>query len=171
MEAGQMEAGQPVCGPEDIAPPRGPSLSDIGLDNFAPYLMNRAMGRWNAGLQAVLREHGLTTPQMRALAVLCVRPGITILELSVYTVIEQSTLSRTLDAMEARGLIRRTRSSSDARAREVYLTTAGRTAFARFWPAMLAGYERMLAGVSPEERAVFVTVLQKILRNIRRHPL
>lgn len=160
--------GKPLAEPAADA---APGLGDIGLDNFAPYLMNRAIGRWNAGLRAVLKEHGLTTAQMRALAVLSVRSGITIVELAVYTVIEQSTLSRTLEGLEARGLVRRAAREGDGRAREVFLTEAGAAAFARFWPEMLAGYEQMLDGVTEQERAVFITVLQKILRNIRLHPL
>ena len=40
----------------------------MGLDNFAPYLMNRIMGRYNAALSAEMAALGLTTPQMRSLA-------------------------------------------------------------------------------------------------------
>ena len=47
-----------------------PRLGEIGLDNFAPYLMNRIMGRYNASLRQEMAALGLTTPQMRSLAVL-----------------------------------------------------------------------------------------------------
>ena len=50
---------------------RVPTLGQIGLQHFAPYLMNRIMARWNADLAADFREHGLTI-QMRTLAVLSV---------------------------------------------------------------------------------------------------
>jgi len=148
-----------------------PTLGEIGLDHFAPYLMNRAMGRWNAEMRAVLRAHGLTTAQMRALAVLSARPGLTVAELAVFTVTEQSTMSRTLDTLEARGLIARGDRPGDGRAREARVTTAGAAAFARFWPQMLDGYERMLDGVATPDREIFIRVLQQILRNIRRHPI
>lgn len=156
-------------GPPDPQPPR--TLGEIGLDHFAPYLMNRAMGRWNAEMRAVLRAHGLSTAQMRALAVLSVRPGLTVAELAVYTVTEQSTMSRTLDTLEARGLLHRSVRSGDGRAREARLTSEGTEAFARFWPLMLNGYERMLEGVATPDREVFIRVLQQILRNIRHHPI
>ena len=49
-------------------------LGEIGLSNFAPYLMNRIMGRYNADLRQEMGKLGLTTPKMRALAVLSDAP-------------------------------------------------------------------------------------------------
>ncbi|NRG17769.1 MarR family transcriptional regulator [Rhizobiales bacterium] len=147
------------------------TLGEIGLDRFAPYLMNRVMGRWNADIQKALREFGLTTAQMRALAVLSVIPGLTIMELSVYTVTEQSTMSRTLDGLESQGFVRRVARADDARAREIFLTDAGAAAFARVWPLMRDAYEKMLAGIGEEEREAFLGTLRRIVRNVRRHNL
>ena len=48
------------------------TLGQIGLQQFAPYLMNRIMGRYNATLRDDLRKQGLTIPQVRTLAVLSV---------------------------------------------------------------------------------------------------
>ena len=76
-----------------------PLLGEIGLDNFAPYLMNRIMGRYNASLRQEMSALGLTTPKMRSLAVLAIRDGLLIRELAVYAVVEQSTLSRALDGL------------------------------------------------------------------------
>lgn len=76
--------------------PPPPDLGEIGLANYPPYLMNRIMGRYNANLRAEMAELGLTTPKMRALAVLSVVDAPLIGELAVYTMTEQSTLSRAL---------------------------------------------------------------------------
>ena len=84
-----------------------PTLGEIGLDHFAPYLLNRIVARWNADLAAELKEHDLNTIQMRTLAVLSLMSGATVNELAVYTVTEQSTMSRSLDGMERDGLVRR----------------------------------------------------------------
>ena len=92
-----------------------PQLVDIGLGNYAPYLMNRIMGRYNAALRDEMAELGLTTPKMRALAVLSVVDAPLIRELSVYTVVEASTLSRALDQLQADGLIRRETDPTDSR--------------------------------------------------------
>lgn len=148
---------------------RGASLGELGLQQFAPYLMNRIMGRYNATLRDELREHGLTTPQMRILAILAVMDGLTINEVAVYSVIEQSTLSRTLDAMETQGLLRRETQSSDNRIRRIYLSDKGRALFDDVWPVMRSAFDTMFAGVGDGEYAAFVGVLQQVLRNVRQH--
>ncbi len=118
-----------------VPPGRRPSMGEIGLNQFDPYLLNRISARWNADMAEVVKAHDLTTARMRALAVLSVAPGLTINELSVYAVTEQSTLSRNLDAMEEQGLIRRRMRAEDGRVREIHLTEKGRETFRR----LLAG--------------------------------
>ena len=93
-------------------------------------------------MPAELKEHDLNTIQMRTLAVLSLMSGATVNELSVYTVTEQSTMSRSLDGMERDGLVRRQHRADDMRVREVHVTEKGREAFRRFWPTMHAGFER-----------------------------
>ena len=144
-------------------------LGEIGLNNFAPYLMNRIMGRYNAGLRNEMAELGLSTPKMRALAVLSVIDGLQIGQLAVYAVVEQSTMSRTLDAMMAENLVQRVADTEDSRVTRIVITDTGRGTFERIWPSMAEQYERMFAGISDDERAAFVSTLQRILRNIRQH--
>lgn len=146
-------------------------LADIGLTNFAPYLMNRIMGRYNAGFREELAGLGLTTPKARALAVLSVIDAPLIGELAVYTVTEQSTLSRALDQLQSDGLIRRDTDPTDSRATRVTITDAGRAVFADLWPHMLAAQERMFRDIPEPERQAFLTTLQKMLVNIRKHEI
>ena len=145
------------------------SLADIGLDAFAPYLMNRIMGRYNAALRAEMAALGLTTPQMRALAVLSVVEAPLIGELAVFAVVDPSTLSRALDQLGAEGHIARLRDAGDSRAVRVRLAPSGRALFARLWPQMAAAHARMFAGIAPEDHAAFVRVLRRMLANIRQH--
>jgi DNA-binding MarR family transcriptional regulator len=147
------------------------TLGQIGLQQFAPYLMNRIMGRYNATLREEYRREGRTVPQVRTLAVLSVSDGITVGDLSVYTVIEQSTLSRTLDGLEAEGLVRRESGDTDSRVRKVFLTDEGRAEFNRAWPAMHDAFETMFEGMDDAEYSALVVTLQKMLRNIRKHDI
>ena len=151
--------------------PLQPRLGEIGLSNYAPYLMNRIMGRYNASLRAEMADLGLTTPKMRVLAVLSVVEGPLIRELSVLTVVEQSTLSRALDQLQAEALIRREVDAADSRAVRVFITEAGRATFEALWPHMAAAQARMFRGIPEEERRAFVGTLQKMLTNIRKHEI
>lgn len=157
-----------MSSPESEAP-RIPSLGQIGLQEFDPYLLNRVSARWNADMGEVLREHGLSTVRMRVLAVLAVTPRLSIAELAVFAVTEQSTLSRNLDAMEEGGLVCRTVRENDARAREIAITEAGRDLFDAVWPRMHALHERMFRGIDPDEHRRFTDTLRKVLRNVRVH--
>ena len=144
-------------------------FDDIGLENFAPYLMNRIMGRYNAALSTEMAELGLTTPQMRSLAILSTVDGILIRELAVYAVVQQSTLSRALDALSKDGLIRRETDSDDSRAIRVFLTEQGREVHNKLWPHMASAYDAMFKGVQEDDKRAFVATLQTMLRNIRKH--
>ena len=151
--------------------PVQPRLGEIGLGNFAPYLMNRIMGRYNASLRAEMADLGLTTPKMRVLAVLSVVEGPLIRELSVLTVVEQSTLSRSLVQLQVEALIRREVDAADSRAVRVFISEAGRATFEALWPHMAAAQARMFRGVPDDERRAFVGTLQKMLHNIRKHEI
>lgn len=152
-------------GPEDEQP--APRLGEIGLSNYAPYLMNRIMGRYNSSLRAEMAARGLSTAQMRALAVLSIIDGMRIRDLAVYAAVEQSTLSRALETMAASGLVRRAADPGDSRAARVFVTEAGRATFETLWPHMAASYGRMFAGIGEDEHRAFVATLQKILVNVR----
>ncbi len=148
---------------------RLPSLGEIGLDHFAPYLINRISARWNTDLGNQIKEQGLTTLQMRVLAILTVMAGSTVNEVAVFAVTEQSTMSRTLDGMERDGLVRRKARRGDARVRELHLTDKGREAFREVWPLMYASLKQMFSGFSDAEYETLIGLLTRVLRNVRRH--
>jgi DNA-binding MarR family transcriptional regulator len=155
----------------DESPPPLPRLGEIGLTNFAPYLMNRIMGRYNASLRDEMASLGLTTPKMRALAVLSVLDAPLIRELAVFAVTDPSTLSRALDQLQTEGLIRREADATDSRAVRVFITENGRAAFDSLWPHMASAQARMFRGIPEDERRAFVGTLQRMLTNIRKHEI
>ena len=170
----------------DLDPPRGasfedplwarsgatgprPSLGQIGLQQFAPYLINSVSLSWSTHLAVALKAHDLTTTKMRALAILSISSPVTINELSLYALTEQSTMSRTLDALEEQGFVVRKPRPEDLRVRDVDITQAGRDAFARVWPTMYDLLLKMFEGVDNEEYKAFTATLQKMVLNIRKH--
>lgn len=156
--------------PEDNGPEKIPSMAEIGLDQFAPYLLNRITNRWNSNLLKDLRRYGLTTLQMRTLAVLSTSDRMPINELSTLTVTKQSTMSRALVDMEEKGFITRQARSGDARFIEIHLTAKGRKTFDEFWPAMYWQFRHLFHGIDESEFTTFIETLHRILNNIRRQP-
>ena len=148
---------------------RHKDIATVGMSGFAPYLMNRVMHRYNQTLLAKMNEMGLSVTKMRALAALAVIDGLTVNELTIYAVAEQSTMSRTLDQMERDGLIARRISESDSRARRISLTEAGRNAHCEIWPEMRRAERAMFRDVPDEDYEVTLRVLNQMLENIRIH--
>lgn len=148
---------------------RLPSLGEIGLSRFAPYLINRLSASYNANMQEALRPLDLTTPKMRALSLLTISPGLTVNELSFLAVVEQSTMSRTLDSLEEQGLVRRQSRPDDMRVRQIHITDGGRDAFEKFWPVLFGMFAHLFDGIEPDEYDAFVVTLHKILRNMDKH--
>ncbi len=148
---------------------RLPSLGEIGLNRFAPYLINRLSASYNANLQEALKPLDLTTARMRALSLLTISEGLTVNELSYLAVVEQSTMSRSLDSLEEQGFVFRQSRTDDMRVREVRITDAGRAAFQRLWPTVYGIYKDLFDGVEPAEYDAFVVTLHKVLRNMDKH--
>jgi MarR family transcriptional regulator, transcriptional regulator for hemolysin len=80
--------------------------------------------------------------------------------------IKGATLTHHLDRLEDEGLVRRTRSTTDRRAIRVELTSTGERRFERLHVAALDYDERLLAGNSEEELAIFGTVLSRLAANL-----
>jgi DNA-binding MarR family transcriptional regulator len=145
---------------------RLPSLGEIGLNRFAPHLINRLAASYNANLQEMLKPFDMTTAKMRALSLLTISAGLTVNELSFLAVVEQSTMSRTLDSLEEQGYVRRQSRADDMRVREIHITDDGRLAFQGFWPTLYEVYSQLFDGIDAEEYDAFITTLHKILRNM-----
>ncbi len=128
--------------------------------------MNRISGRWNADLQISLEREGITTTKMRALAVLSVMSPTTMSELALHAVTEQSTMSRTIDAMVRQGLVRRNTSTTDQRLREIRISEQGRELFGTIWPMMHMKHQRMFVGLDETQIQTFITCLHRILQNM-----
>jgi MarR family transcriptional regulator for hemolysin len=148
-----------------------PSLGEIGLQQFAPYLINSVSLSWNTHLADALKAHDMTTTKMRALAILSIASPVTINELSLYALTEQSTMSRTLDALEEKGFILRRPRAEDLRVRDVEITQPGREAFAKVWPTMYDVLRKIFDGVDNQEYKALTATLHKMIQNIRKHDL
>ncbi len=81
--------------------------------------------------QSIEARCGLGGAQLWALSEIGKRPGLTISELARQLSIHLSTSSNLLDKLEAQGLIRRERRSTDQRLVRVYATAAGTKVLAR----------------------------------------
>ncbi|MBZ0217840.1 MAG: MarR family transcriptional regulator [Fimbriimonadaceae bacterium] len=139
----------------------------ISLDDFLPYLINRISNRLNMDLSASMKSLGITIPYYRILSVLNARNGSSIGEIVVYTMTEQSTVSKLIGRMESNGLVERRPDPSDGRIVNIHLCQAGREALAKIRPLALTHYLRAIEGIDKEEQKSLIGTLHKVLDNIR----
>lgn len=81
--------------------------------------------------------------------------------------LEKSWISRALDALVQAGIVAKRANAADARSFVVALTAKGRKRFEELNATLDAQAERVLAALSPEERAIVERALGLLLRALR----
>jgi MarR family transcriptional regulator for hemolysin len=80
--------------------------------------------------------------------------------------LEGATITHHVDRLEAAGLVRRTLDPGDRRVRRLELTDAGAELHARLLAAVIDLQQRVLAGLSAQERAAIRRALETIQANL-----
>ncbi len=141
-------------------------MTPLALDNYLPYLINRAGVRLVAHFSIRLRAEGLGIQDWRVLAALFEQDGQRLSDLAERTSIEISTLSRIIGGMETTGLLRRTRANTDARAVAIRIEPRGREMVQRLLPAAEALQRNALAGLTEAEEAQLKELLRRVYENL-----
>lgn len=145
---------------------RFPFRSRESLRQYAPYLITRLAHRWGADQSAALADLGWNGTMMRIMSSLSAHKELTINELAVLSVTEQSTTSRTIETLVTAGYVGREISDSDQRVRTVVLTELGKAKLKEIAPLVNALYDRLVEDVDEEELMICIRVLQKMTDKI-----
>lgn len=140
------------------------------IEAFIPYLINHVADRYNKQFKQALRAAGLTVPQWRVIAVLNAAGGLSFTQIQDLTVIDQPTLSRTVDQMVKQGTVLRANRPGDARFAVVSLTDKGRKAYETFWPVAWGAYAAGIQGISEGDLKVMRATLKRMLTNLKANP-
>lgn len=136
------------------------------LDRAIPYLVARAGERMGMAFSKELRPFQLTLNEWRACAALQGAPHQRLADLGERIAADASTLSRVVDGLIRRGLVKRDRSTTDARALALSLTPEGVALTEKIIP-LAQLYERIaLAGISEEEGEMLRGLLARIYDNV-----
>ena len=136
------------------------------LEQYLPYLLNRAGARIASAFNAEMRRIGASLQVWRVLAALREQDGRRMGDLSKTTSIEVSTLTRLVDNMEKDGLVARRREAGDARAISLHVTAPGRRLTQRIVP-IAERYEAVaLKGFTARETVVLKKALRRLYDNM-----
>jgi len=106
---------------------------------------------------------GLTPVQYATLHAICMAPGVDQKTLAASIGYDTSTIAGVIDRIEARGLVLRSVSPTDRRARLLNPTPAGLQMLEAVLPRMLKAQERLLAPLAKGERKEFLRLLKTVL--------
>jgi DNA-binding MarR family transcriptional regulator len=129
------------------------------------YLMRRILQALSTEAERRFEPSGLTSAQWVPLLMLHMGRASMVAELARECQLDAGGMTRLLDRLESKGLVRRARSSADRRVVNIELTPAGRAAAAEI-PAVLCGvHNAALAGFTADEWQLLRQLLTRVLAN------
>lgn len=138
------------------------------LEDSVGYLLRSLTQQVSREVEKRMAEHGLTDAQWKPLLFINQGRGETAADLSRATCIDTGAVTRMLDRLEDKGLVRRGRSAQDRRIVNLELTDAGRHLADVVVPDVLSGVlNEMLTGFSADEHTQFKNMLVRALENMR----
>ena len=132
---------------------------------MAGHLIRRLHQKSTQVFQAHTQAAGydLTSVQFAALDAIAQQPGIDQASLAATISFDRATIGGVVDRLEAKGLVRRTVSAEDRRARLLQATPAGVAQLAAVRPTVEALQAQILAPLTDAERATFAALARKAL--------
>lgn len=128
--------------------------------------LNQAARAVERAFDEALAEAGGTLPIWLILLNLKIRKPANQRELAEAVGVREATLTHHLNAMDARGLVTRTRDAANRRVQVVALTEAGEAAFVRLRDTAIAFDAKLRAGLVDADLATLSTLLGHLAANV-----
>ena len=136
-----------------------------GKQDSVGYLVTLAHRTLSKNLETQLQPFNLTANQWAPLLAIAHGQCDTVAGCARETGIDAGAMTRMLDRLEAKGLLRRQRSNNDRRVVNVALTTAGKTVAREIPPVISNVLNQQLQGFSQYEFEIIKDLLQRFLAN------
>jgi MarR family transcriptional regulator, temperature-dependent positive regulator of motility len=132
---------------------------------MAGHLIRRLHQQSTQVFQAHTQAAGfdLTSVQFAALDAIAGQPGIDQASLAATISFDRATIGGVLDRLEAKGLVQRTVSPDDRRARVLHLTREGQQQLAEVRPVVASLQQDILSSLTRAERKAFLALASKAL--------
>lgn len=132
---------------------------------MAGHLIRRLNQRSTQVFGARLQEAGfdLTPVQFAAMEAISAEPGIDQAGVAARIAYDRATIGGVIDRLEQKGLVARSVSARDRRAREVRLTDEGARVLAAAFPVVDGLQDEILDGLDAGERAAFLRLAAKVV--------
>lgn len=139
-----------------------PGLRFNGLDQLLGYHLRRAQGAAHRDYLAMLGKARLTQKQTAVLWLVDANPGVAQGAIGAMLGMDRTTMMVLVNRMEARGLLRRSRSRTDRRRRELHITPAGARLLAKVRERIGRHEKRMKDLYTPQELETLRRLLSRL---------
>lgn len=139
----------------------------IDLDTSLGYLLKEASSALRIAMEAVLKPLGMTVTHYSCLELLAQRPGLSNSELARGTFVTRQSMNVLLQALERDGSVTRPAEAAVGKVLPASLTPLGRRRLAKASAAVRSVEDRMLSGMTPDERASAVRMLRGMVLSLR----
>lgn len=142
------------------------SARNYKLQDSIGYLLRNLTQQVSREVEKRMAEHGLTDAQWKPLLFIRQGRGDTAADLARSTCIDTGAVTRMVDRIEDKALVRRVRSEEDRRIVKLELTDEGCRLADEVVPEVLSGVlNETLAGFTAAEYEQFKSLLQRALEN------
>ncbi len=142
----------------------GPTLDlDRYVPAFVTFIANKLS---NSATVFYQRNFGVNVTEWRIMSLLAIEPGIPASRICHVIGFDKGPVSRTLAALQKRGLVVIRTAPDDGRSHAISLTARGRTIHNRVIVAALDRERRLLSCLDKDEREVLIDLLRRIHENL-----
>lgn len=127
------------------------------------WMINVVAGKAEKMFDAELKKHGLSVALWPTMMCLWEEEGVTQRDIAAKSKVENSTTTRTLDKLEALGLVERRTDPHSRRSYRIYLTKKGKSLKEPLLPIPVAVNQTMLSSLDDKEQQQMIALLQKMV--------
>jgi DNA-binding MarR family transcriptional regulator len=147
-----------------------PEFADFQLADSPLYLIVRTAGRYAQELENALNATGMDLLSWRALMIVNEASPSSVSEIAERSVTRLSTMTRVVQRLEKKNLVKLSKRRSDARVTEVHLTPLGRRCVERERSTAGEIYRRAMRDLTSSEIAVLNGLTRRIFANLSKQP-
>lgn len=159
--------------PEDSSRSNGPTSDGqrLDLDRYVPAFITFIANKMSRNASTVYQgRFGVNVTEWRIMSLLALEPGISASRICFVIGFDKGPVSRTLSAMQERGLIDIGPDAKDRRTHSITLTPHGLAVHDEIIVVALERERRLMACLSEDEQEVLIDLLRRVHSNLEGRP-
>ena len=139
------------------------------LHNFFPYLVRVFYRDVTTAIASIYQaQFGMTPAEWRSLVIIGPHNKLTANEIVIRSTMDKVTVSRAIMRMRRHGWIETHANFADGRSKLISLSDEGKSVYYKLTPQVLKMEQKLLRGISEEQKEQFIDIMTQISASRRR---